>query len=635
MDQLTISNQPTREERIRNIKIVAGAVGVGLFIGLCAATQTVAAACEYDPLLGRCLIWDSWHIYSPFMFLVWEFKFSALIPEILSEAEIWLYGGAVIGFVGAAAYIRHSQPLITHGSARWATKKEIEKAGLTNNPGVVLGINPFTHKLLRDDGPTHIFLMAPTRSGKGICVIIPTLLTWTHSVFVTDVKGENWEKSAGFRQKVMHHKCIKFAPLESDGSSASWNPLAEIRMKTLWEGSDVEAIAGMMINPFGENKDGDYWPQAGKVLLKGAILHHLYWYEKENRNLPNITNILSFLSNIGEALPTMATYPHISATEFLKDKNIFQQCYGDDYITEFSPYNKAFAEIFEEDIHICSLAELKAQLKAHPIRDGKDRRRAEAIAAANKAAEEAVAEANDMEAEQQSYAESVEEYTHALEEAKEAVEAAETEEERQEAKDKVLALSNALAEDEQKSEQLARQAAALAEKADKLQREAAELEKRYGGEKAGKVIDFEDEPWCYLLVHPKVRECATSMLDKAQAEMSGVQSTVLTALNLYQDPVVQMNTSISDFRVKDLLDADQALSFYLVIPPNDLHTLTPLVRLLINMMFNRLIRDMIDEHVAGCKRQRLLLLLDEFAQFGKLETVDQAMAVCASYGIKM
>ena len=57
MDQLAISNQPTREERIRNIKIVAGAVGVGLFIGLCAATQTVAAACEYDPLLGRCLIW--------------------------------------------------------------------------------------------------------------------------------------------------------------------------------------------------------------------------------------------------------------------------------------------------------------------------------------------------------------------------------------------------------------------------------------------------------------------------------------------------------------------------------------------------------------------------------------------------
>ena len=33
-----------------------------------------------------------------------------------------------------------------------------------------------------------------------------------------------------------------------------------------------------------------------------------------------------------------------------------------------------------------------------------------------------------------------------------------------------------------------------------------------------------------------------------------------------------------------------------------------------------------DEHVAGVKRQRLLMMLDEFAQFGRFETIESAMA---------
>ena len=636
MDQIAVTNQPTREERLHNVLIMGTSAGGCFFIGLWVATQVVASACGYNHLLGRYIDWNGWHIYSPFMFFIWQMKLDAVIPDILAEAEIWLYAGMVVGFVGAAAYIKHKEPLITHGSARWATKKEIVTAGLTNNPGVILGLNPFTHKFLRDDGPTHIFLMAPTRSGKGICVIIPTLLTWTHSVFVTDVKGENWEKSAGFRKDVMHQKCIKFAPLESDGSSAKWNPLAEIRMKTLEEASDVESMSEMLINPYGTNKPGDYWPQAGKVLLKGAILHHLYWYEKEGRKLPNLTNILTFLSSINEALPTMASYPHISMEEFMEEPNIFQKCYTDDYMTDFSSYVNAIKETFGEEVEIKSLAELKACIDTHPVKTGKERRRASAIAKAQAAAEEAMQAAQDAEADQQACEECVEAYASALAEAKAEFKNAKDDKARQEACKNVLELTQSMDETDQKSSQLYREARELEDKALQLQKEYQELEKKYGGEQATqKAIDFEDEPWCYLLVHPKVRECAMSMMDKAEAEMSGVQSTVLTALNIYQNPIVQINTSVSDFRIKDLLDANQALSFYLVIPPNDITNLTPLVRLFINLMFNKLIRDMVDEHVKGCKRQRLLLMLDEFAQFGKIDTIDPAMAVCASFGIKM
>lgn len=633
MDQMAITHPVTQEEKKRNVCIAAGSTGFFLLLGLWGATQSVAADCEYSQLLGRYISCHGWHIYSPFMYLVWQVRLSEAIPDILAAAEIWLYGGVIIGFVAAVAYIKSTQPLITHGSARWASRKDIVKAGLTDNTGVILGLNPYTHKLMRDDGPTHVFLMAPTRSGKGVCVIIPTLLTWTHSVFVTDVKGENWEKSAGYRRTVMNQKCIKFAPLEADGSSARWNPLAEIRMKTIKEGSDVDTIAGMLVDPYGANKAGDYWPQAGKVLLKGAILHHLYWYEKEGRPLPNLTNILTFLSNIKEALPSMATEPHITVQEFMKDRNIFQECYGDAYITDFTPFNAAFKELFNEDVHITSLPQLKKLIASHPVRGGKEERCEKALAEAQAVYEAALKEAQDAEMEQQTVAEAVEEYNAAVAEAKAEADAAATEEEREEANRNVVELIKELELNEQESNKLARKAGQLAEKAEEAQQRFEDLQQKYGH--ADVAIDFAADPWISLLVHPKVRECAMSMLDKAQAEMSGVQSTVLTALNLYQDPIVQMNTSVSDFRVKDLLEPDQAVSFFLIIPPNDLHTLTPLVRLMVNMMFNKLIREMKDEHVKGCKRQRLLLLFDEFPQFGKFETVDKAMAVCASYGIKM
>ena len=621
-----------KEDRIRLVKVVFCLMASFIFIGMWVATQRVAADCEYNVLLGKSLLVGDYHIYAPFMYFLWDAKFAKVMPAILHSAETWFYGVSAIGFLFSVIYIKNCRRIISHGSAKWADKKDIEKAELTHNPGVILGINPYTHELMRDDGPAHIFLMAPTRSGKGICVIIPTLLTWIHSVFVTDVKGENWEKTSGYRQKVMHQKCVKFAPLENDGSSARWNPLAEIRLGTPYESSDVEMIAGILINPYGENKSGDYWPQAGKVLLKGAILHHMYWYQKEQRPLPSLTHILTFLSSITEALPTMATYPHITPKEFMQDVNVFQKCYGNSYITDFSAYNTEFKKLFQVDCNICSINELKDEIRKHPVKGRKNERQEAAVNEAAKAAKKAASDAQEAEMQQQVEAETVSEYEAALEAAKHEAESA-AEEDKEEANKTVIELFNSLQVAEQESDKLARKAAALAEDAEKARIALEELQGKYGQSKS--MIDFSKEPWCYLLVHPKVRECALSMLDKQPPEMSGVQSTAATCLNLYQDPIIQKNTSVSDFRVEDLLDPKQAVAFYLIIPPNDLYTLTPLVRLLINMMFNRLIRDMKDEHVAGCKRQRLLLMLDEFAQFGRFETVETAMAVCASYGIKM
>jgi type IV secretion system protein VirD4 len=105
-----------------------------------------------------------------------------------------------------------------HGSARWATPEDIRATALlAAKQGAYVGgwHNPAAGRLhyLRHDGPEHILAFAPTRSGKGVGLVIPTMLAWSESAVVYDIKGENWAKTAGFRQQ-QGHLCFKFSPVE-------------------------------------------------------------------------------------------------------------------------------------------------------------------------------------------------------------------------------------------------------------------------------------------------------------------------------------------------------------------------------------------------------------------------------------
>ena len=109
-----------------------------------------------------------------------------------------------------------------------------------------------------------------------------------------------------------------------------------------------------------------------------------------------------------------------------------------------------------------------------------------------------------------------------------------------------------------------------------------------------------------------------------------------TAMSLYQNPVVQRNTEVSDFCIQDLLSPEETVSLYLCMNSNEVQTLKPLSRLLINTMLQKLIREIKFDSSGGAKmKQRLLLMLDEFPQLGNLKSVELALAVCAGYGIKV
>ncbi|MBN9262550.1 MAG: IncP-type conjugal transfer protein TraG, partial [Hyphomicrobium sp.] len=151
----------------------------------------------------------------------------------------------------------------------------------------------------------HVIAVAPTRSGKGVGLVVPTLLTWPHSAVIHDIKGENWTLTAGWRSQFSH--CLLFDP--TNPLSARFNPLLEVR-KGAMEVRDVQNIADILVDPEGAREQRDHWEKTAHALLVGTILHVLY-AEKEK----TLSRVATFLSDptrsIGRTLSIMLTTNHL------------------------------------------------------------------------------------------------------------------------------------------------------------------------------------------------------------------------------------------------------------------------------------------------------------------------------------
>ena len=132
----------------------------------------------------------------------------------------------------------------TYGSARWAETREFREAGLLGQDGVLLG--RWRDHYLRHDGSSMFSLLCADRSGKGVGLVVPTLLTWPGSGIVHDTKGENWTLTAGWRAGF--GRVLLFDP--TNAASAAYNPLLEVR-RGEWEVRDVQNIADVLVDPEG------------------------------------------------------------------------------------------------------------------------------------------------------------------------------------------------------------------------------------------------------------------------------------------------------------------------------------------------------------------------------------------------
>lgn len=289
------------------ITVVFGIVIAGVW----GATQWTAAALGYQLRLG-----SPWFdlfgtpVYHPWRLFDWWFFFGAYAPKVFD------IGGAIAGCSGLIAVIvaiamsvwrsRQSKRVTTYGSARWANTDDIRKAGLSEPDGVFLGLHD--DQYLRHEGPEHVLAFAPTRSGKGVGLVVPTLLSWPESVVIHDIKGENWQLTAGWRSRFSH--CLLFNP--TDPNSAGYNPLLEVR-RGAHEVRDVQNIADILVDPEGALERRNHWEKTSHALLVGAILHVLY--AGEDKTLCGVANFLS-----DPDCPFELTLHRMMTTKHLGDK---------------------------------------------------------------------------------------------------------------------------------------------------------------------------------------------------------------------------------------------------------------------------------------------------------------------------
>lgn len=277
-------------------------------VAIWAATQWTAWRLGFQPQLGH--PWfelAGWPIYHPPVFFWWWFSYDAYAPAIFTEGAMIAASGGFIAIVAAIAMsiirARETGNVATYGSARWADDKEIRAAGLLDPDGVVLG--RYERDYLRHDGPEHVLCFAPTRSGKGVGLVVPTLLTWPGSAIVHDIKGENWTLTAGFRAR--HGRVLLFDP--TNAGSSAYNPLLEVRQGE-WEVRDVQNIADILVDPEGSLDKRNHWEKTSHSLLVGAILHVLY--AEPDKTLAGVANFLSDPRRPVEAtLRAMMDTPHL------------------------------------------------------------------------------------------------------------------------------------------------------------------------------------------------------------------------------------------------------------------------------------------------------------------------------------
>ncbi len=467
------------------------------FLGLWMSTQTFAKYTGYPKPLGWYLPVGGYKIYFPLKIIIWLKKYSESAPIATEKSLQILFIFLVAGFLLVALLKKNSNALDTHGSARWGTNEDIAEAGLYLDPkkveedlkksemwefyserlskeelyrdGVVLGTDSKGKEIIHT-GVEHIMLMAPTRSGKGVGVIIPTLLTWKHSTLVNDLKGENYQITKNYRE-TLGHRCLKFDPTNPH-DSCKFNPLLEIKKRTMSEYQDTRIIAEIIC--FSEKPD--HWTESATSFLTGVILHVLY-----AENIPTLGGVVKFL-----------TSPDMSFEEKMNEMMQYDHSKNDEYI---------FKTLYNDTVKLS------------------------------------------------------------------------------------------------------------------------------GGD--GEKIVFPT-------THPKVARVARDMLEKADKERASIVSTALTKLGIYQDPIIDRNTSRSDFKVTDLMNDKVPLDLFLVTPPKGIDVSAPLFRLMITQIIYGLTEEMKFDGGTQNKgyKHRLLLLLDEFPALGRIPLVEKALAFIAGYGMK-
>ncbi|WP_175964285.1 type IV secretory system conjugative DNA transfer family protein [Burkholderia pyrrocinia] len=167
------------------------------------------------------------------------------------------------------------------------------RAHFDSTPAIVVGV--WRGRYLRFTGQQFVLLAAPARSGKGVGIVIPNLLTFPDSVVVLDIKQENYAATAGFRHA--HGQDVYlFNPFAEDGRTHRYNPLSAISDGVFRVG-DILAIGYALYPPGGHD---DFWKDQARNLFLGIVLLLCEW--RDAHRAGKGTSIPDFPVTMGEVL---------------------------------------------------------------------------------------------------------------------------------------------------------------------------------------------------------------------------------------------------------------------------------------------------------------------------------------------
>ncbi|MDL2263054.1 type IV secretory system conjugative DNA transfer family protein [Synergistaceae bacterium OttesenSCG-928-I11] len=336
-------------------------------VNLQITAQYIAHAYDYHPYLGWYISLGGFRLYPLFKAPFWLYTLMSAYEESRSSvaamsAFVFSCGLLIAVFAARKFYMTGKSESLEslHGSAHWATLREIKDAGLLDNDGdsfeegvVVGGVKVGKDvKMLRHGGKEHVLCYAPTRSGKGISLVLPTLLDgWKQSVFVLDIKSENHALSAGYRAKELKQKILKLDFTDPDaidkGTSATFNPLEEVVLDfdfapgerrpdpknpeievfklvpigSYTETATIQQIVSIIVDPQGKGLE-DHWSKTASSFMLGAITHLLYRHKIEGRGCPGIADVLTELSKPGlewkKVVQGWQEYPHLGYEKIIR-----------------------------------------------------------------------------------------------------------------------------------------------------------------------------------------------------------------------------------------------------------------------------------------------------------------------------
>ncbi|WP_367346251.1 type IV secretory system conjugative DNA transfer family protein [Stenotrophomonas bentonitica] len=229
--------------------VIAVAVLLTALVGYCLSGYLTLLLLGLDTGLFK---WNTWLQY------VQAMDQPAVAPYLtkIKAAGVIGFGLPALALLGALFFLVKPKKKSLHGDARFAEAGDLAKHGLfkkTDN-GIVVG--SFGGKLVRLSGQQFVILAAPTRSGKGVGVVIPNLLEYGESVVVLDIKQENFDLTSGWRAS-HGHEVFLFNPFAEDRRTHRWNPLSYVSDDPAFRVSELMSIAAMLY-PDGSD-DQKFW----------------------------------------------------------------------------------------------------------------------------------------------------------------------------------------------------------------------------------------------------------------------------------------------------------------------------------------------------------------------------------------